>query len=412
MPELSDKNYGYPVDEKVEMKVISTDSLLTYQFPYLGKYLLRLMVNNGENFQYKFFNLTVSAGYDEGLAILTEDETGKANLSFLKTLTEQEIADGVKHSVKSDFFKDLDIKNPQAIISPNNKAIYISDDEGRILVFNQQTMALDMICRPEQLSNSYITSFSGYFYSSSSDKLGCYVFTNDKKVYRFDSNMGELSTLTSTSGVIMPYEDIQAEFLLKADYKYAPYIDYTNSVVTCPYSNFIYLKDYSESYKLLAVSYPRYKSSGYFYLIAELKEDPGKYVVIKEYYRWDKTQELNTYNLPDEPTISNKTKFINGKTYKDYLYYVYNNKIYRWDFQYKGMPAVGDFMPFDIPSEEQILDICFNSDGSKLLVVTYNSMRSTELKGSIYAYDPDTTERLADFEGVIHKAVDMIYKTL
>ncbi len=83
------------------------------------------MVDNGEDFEYKIFNLTVSAGYDEGLVVLTEDEMNNGHVAFLKTLNEQEIAKGVENKVISNFYADLPINEPQSIFSPKNMAIYL-----------------------------------------------------------------------------------------------------------------------------------------------------------------------------------------------------------------------------------------------------------------------------------------------
>jgi hypothetical protein len=411
---LNEGSSGYIISG--ERVVISNDSLLTYQFPHLGKYVLRLIVDNGEDVQIKVFNLNVSAGYDEGLAVLTKDESNKGHLSFLKTLTEQDIANGVEESVISEFYPDLLINNPQAITSPYNKAIYIADGDGRILVFDQQTMALDMISRPEQLNGGdYVTSFSSYIYSKSSDRLACYCFTKDRKVYRYDSRMGELSTFTTSDKYVQfAFEDIDAETLLENNYRYPFFINYTKSTITSVYGNYGYFDDYSENYKIIAVGYPYNDSSSYLFIIASLKSDPSKYVILKEYKYLDRASVLATYDLPAEFTVSKDTKFINSDEYDDYLYYVYNNKIYRWDYKHNDIPSVGEALPFDIPEGEEIVKMCFNGDkeGTKLFVCTYNPSRSTELKGSIYVYHPDSFQRINAFEGVTHRAVDLVYKKI
>lgn len=400
-----------------EKKVISNDSILSFQFPLLGHYALRLMVDNGDDVKIKVFKLTVSAGYDNGLAVLTVDESNNGNMAFLKTLTDQDIANGVEESVISEFYTDLPINNPQAITSPYNKAICIADGEGKVFVFDQQTMALDMIARPKQLgSGTYITSFSSYYYSPMGERLGAFCITNDKQVYRFDAILGELDQYKTNSRYAeFDMRNLEVDDMVENGYKYTFYVNYTNNTVHGIYGNYGYFGDFSEKYaNIWAVGYPYNDSSSKLYFMLTLKDDPSKYAIVRENkdFKERYSTVLDTLDFPAERTITKETKFINSDEYDDYLFYTYNNKIYRWDYKYKGMPKVNDALDFDIPAGEEIVKMCFNGDkdGTKLFIATYNPYRSSEYKGSLYVYDADTFIRINAFEGVIHKAVDMIYK--
>lgn len=401
---------GYPISQ--ERTIISTDSLLTYQFPYLGKYTLKLIVDNGEHANYMYFDLNISAGYDEGLAIITKEESGKGHMAFYKTLTEHEISEGAEEKIISDFYKDLEFNNPTSILSPKDKAIFITDESGKIFKFDQQTMALDMICRSPELNGAYLTTMSSYFYSSLQDKLGCYCFTNDNRVYRFNAGIGKLETLTTNKYEIFSYEDIDAESIIKSNSRYQHYINYTKSTITGTYGSEGYFKDFSNDYKLLSVGYPYNDSNNYLYIIAQNTDDPTKYSVIKEYCKLNRSGSVKEYSLLDELTVNNSTKFINSDEYDDYLLYIYKNKIYRWEYKIKAIPEVGNHINLDLPDDEEIVKICFNGDrdGTKLFVITYNPSKAGELKGSIYIYDADTYERIKVFENSIHRAVDAIYK--
>lgn len=404
---------SYPIFGEEE--IISNDSLLTYQFPYLGKYALKLIVDNGEDVKCTYFDLTISSGYDEGLAILTEDEAGKGNMAFLKTLSEYDISKGEEEKVIPAFYKDLEFNNPTSILSPYNKAIYITNKEGTIYVFDQQTMALDMISRPTELNDDFITSLSSYFYNSTGQRLGCYCFTKDKKVYRFNSSTGDLETLTTSDRYEQfRFEDIEAEKILKTNGSKQFYINHTKSTITGVYGNYGYYTDLSENYQLITVGYPYNQSSLYLYVVAIHKNDPSKYSVLKEKYLLTKIYDDRVYDLPSELTVNENTEFINSDEYDKYLYYTYKNKIYKWDFKYKAVPEVNDYLPFDIPDGEEIVKMCFNGDkdGTKLFVITYNESKSSELKGSIYVYDPDTMERLGTFENSLNKAIDAVYKKI
>ncbi len=405
------KASGYFI--KDDINIISNDSVLKYKFPYLGEYGLRLIVDNGEDVQALEFKLTVSAGYDEGLAILTKDDQNKGHFAFLKTLTAQEIADSIKPSVIPDFLSDYPINNPRSIITHENKrapkAIIFSDDS-RITVLNQQTMAVDMIARPPQIAGK-TTDLSCFYGKINSETLGCYCLTSDKKVYRFDASLGEMFTMKMVKYHKYSYEDIDAEQLIKSIDRYAFYVNHTKSMIWNPYSSNGFFQDYSKNYNLLSVGIVDY----FVYILAISKENPKEYDVLKDTKSLKKFKKLNKkpYTLPAESTITNKTQFINGKKYKGYLYYVYKNKIYRWDYKHRGIPDVKDSLPFDIPADEEISCISFNgSKGTKLFVCTYSPNRAGDLKGSIYVYEPDKFKRLNAFEGSIHKAVDLVYKKL
>lgn len=70
-----------------KMEVISTSRTINYTFSKVGSFLLRLRVDNGESIEFKYFTLNVNSGYDEGVAILSNDGDGNGSLTFIKTLT-------------------------------------------------------------------------------------------------------------------------------------------------------------------------------------------------------------------------------------------------------------------------------------------------------------------------------------
>lgn len=82
----------YPI--KDTLHVVSTDPELKYAFRELGTFALRLKVDNGETTIFKFFILQIDTEFSEGITILSRDDAGKGRLSFMKTLTKEEISGG------------------------------------------------------------------------------------------------------------------------------------------------------------------------------------------------------------------------------------------------------------------------------------------------------------------------------
>ncbi len=56
-------------------------------------------------------------------------------------------------------------------------------------------------------------------------------------------------------------------------------------------------------------------------MVAKLKEDPSKYVVLKESKYLNSLTELRDKKLSDDLTVSRNTEFINSDTYNGFVYY-------------------------------------------------------------------------------------------
>ena len=97
----------YPI--KDTLHVVSTDPELKYAFRELGTFALRLKVDNGETTIFKFFILQIDTEFSEGITILSRDDAGKGRLSFMKTLTKEEISGGKVPTFRTDI---MEIANP------------------------------------------------------------------------------------------------------------------------------------------------------------------------------------------------------------------------------------------------------------------------------------------------------------
>ena len=124
-------SYGQPADGKTvadhifktgTIENVSTSPTIDYTFTKLGTFILRLRADNGESIQYKYFTLNVNSGYDEGVTILSNGESGDGHLTFIKTLTSEEATAG-KQEVFPDVFSSI---NPGQTLR-NGKELFMSN---------------------------------------------------------------------------------------------------------------------------------------------------------------------------------------------------------------------------------------------------------------------------------------------
>ena len=76
-------------------KEISTEPDLEYKTTDLGHYFLRLVTTNKYGSDIKYYHVFVNSEFEEGYLILGKREDGKGSLDFMKTLTPEEIAQGL-----------------------------------------------------------------------------------------------------------------------------------------------------------------------------------------------------------------------------------------------------------------------------------------------------------------------------
>ncbi len=98
------------------LKIVSEEEELHHTFRQRGKHRLRLKVSNEHEAVFKEYTVWVNAAFEGGIMLLAEDENGEGNLSFLKTLTPEEIEAGVKEKIVEHCFSkinpEVDMKNP------------------------------------------------------------------------------------------------------------------------------------------------------------------------------------------------------------------------------------------------------------------------------------------------------------
>ena len=85
-------------------KEISTEPDLEYKTTDLGHYFLRLVTTNKYGSDIKYYHVFVNSEFEEGYLILGKREDGKGSLAFMKTLTPEEIAQGLQPEFRQNLF--------------------------------------------------------------------------------------------------------------------------------------------------------------------------------------------------------------------------------------------------------------------------------------------------------------------
>lgn len=185
------------------LKVISEEEELHYTFRQRGKHRLRLKVFNGDEAVFKDYTVWVNAAFEEGVMMLAEDENGEGNLSFLKTLTPEEIEAGVEEKILEHCFSTVnpgvDMKNPVGFVkilldygSSNKKFIMVMQDK----IYFADPSTLELI-GTTPINGDYAGEKARTFVAS--DYYGCYPFiqTENGKIIHVEKKFNFLYNNTS-----------------------------------------------------------------------------------------------------------------------------------------------------------------------------------------------------------------------
>ncbi|WP_155897761.1 PKD domain protein [Bacteroides pyogenes] len=84
----------YEEGVKGKMEEAGNKKVLTYKFPKGGTYYAHLVVTDGKVGQTADYQININRSFEQGYMIVSKDAEGKGNLSFIKTLTPEEVAEG------------------------------------------------------------------------------------------------------------------------------------------------------------------------------------------------------------------------------------------------------------------------------------------------------------------------------
>lgn len=395
--------------------VISDQLNLDYAFSKVGKYILRLMVDNSESIEFKYFTLQVQTGLDEGIIILNEDDNEKGMLTFIKTRNpeeiennEQEIWENIMETINPDFplknvtdvyFSSFPAKEAYSLL------VSTKDELGSIYKMNPRTFELYKYLKMEErfpgvkalkIVGEYTGSSAGY----------CLLQGSDKDIYRYDLFSDDLALRASNTEITDSYEGLYNQGKV--------FFFYNNSTIIVPSNNKLNKYAFSDC-EIVNMAFLRKTSK----LLVVTKSTKNTKVAIHSMgSTLGQYKEEVEYEPNGELCIDRNSIIVTSKQISHALYN-YKNKIYKWDISTYTSSIKSFPETINIPAGEQIMALGINGDSynansveDRLFIATYNPNRVGEKKGSLYIYNITDLTEVKRYEGVCHKPIKVIYKPI
>ena len=425
---------GSAANQFESMEVISTSRTIDYTFSKVGSFLLRLKVDNGESIEFKYFTLNVNSGYDEGVAILSNDEEGNGSLTFVKTLTSEESAKGDQQVFTNIFsVEGANLKNGTSLYMSDNTysgvtysgfLIATDDEDGTIYHMDCKTFELYMTAKMKSDYGTNCLEFGGE-YAEDKAAFGCFFRSSDNRLFRYDMNGGFVNEVVEATFNINRIVDGPNKTSASTSKTYRYPIFFNGSTVggrKNASGGVRTLK--ADGWEVVNVAVERVTStsSNYpVYILYRKTESPDSCMIKiagnncntfgSRKVDGKSVEYAYKFRAPDLKMDSD-SKIVANRVSSD-VYYVYDNAIYRWGLT----TAPGSRPAITLPQGEQIRDIATNFKGRKategedlLYVATYNPGRSGEHKGSLYVYRYTDDTLVKSYEGICDDPASVIYK--
>lgn len=382
---------AYPI--KDSLHVVSHDPELKYTFRELGTFGLRLRVDNGETIRYKYFVLQVDTEFSEGITILSRDGDGKGRISFMRTLTREEINTGKVPVFRTDIMELINPGTKMAdvtdMVQVNNRLLVCSGDAGRIYNMDSRTFDIEgMTSFKELYPRCAFVKFAGV-----SANNNIYLVSRDRRGYVYDYVLDELM-LTEY------FKDLDIDAAVSVDRPV--FVNYETSMF------------YSPSLGGVNSSLNRYVDfniegicsvGSNVYVIATYKAMPSYIYLSQTTFSLGNPTVLQFYDSPVSLKVNRNSLFAGSKSCSC-LYYTCEDGIYYWDLkkQLSTTPVIS------IPVGMEITSLSMNSDGTSLYVGLYEKEGTETLKGHLYVYDVKTSTLIGQYHNIAGRPVAIIYK--
>lgn len=400
------------------IETISESPEIGYVFTKVGTFLLRLKLDNGERILLKYFTLNVNSGFDEGIAVLSNDREGRAALSFLKTLTAEEEAQG-RQSFYPDVFGSV---NPEYALTRGTD-LYVSDQPGAsyakllIATDNEDGRIYQLDASSlEVLSTVSLQEFGTRFKEfggerASGKSLANYCLGEDGRPYRYDMDLGFLSAATDM--------DVKFDRAVESVFRKGPGkasdrqgLYFGRDAVGLKVSSTSWKLFSAEGYEVVNVGCKRTMTSfsdHVFYLLFRSKADKDSYKIISTRDKLNLESERMTFRT-EHLKMDASSKFVGTLASSD-VYYTYDNAVYRWNLVSPpaSEPAI------TVPEGEIIRDIATNFKGKAgdaggedvLYVATFNPGSG---RGSLYVYRFSDNGLVREYKDKFGDPASVIYK--
>lgn len=381
----------YPIADS--LRVISHDPQIRYTFRELGAFALSLKVENGESIRFKYFVLQIDTEFAEGITILSRDDAGKGRLSFMKTLTKEEISAGIEPSFRTNIMElinpGIELTDVTDMVQAGERLLIASSSAARIYNMDARTFDIDgMTSFIETYSDCSFRNFVGI-----SAQNNMHVFSGDKRAYVYDFMLDEL-ILTNY------FENVEMDASCMG---YAPmFVNYGNSVLYAPRNGKLYNSaGLFTPFDIYTICYIDAK----LYVVSTMKSDPSFVYLASTTFSFSTPTILKIYSS-SEPIKINRESICVGCSELKCMFYTYGNAVYCWDIN-KILPTESIIT---VPDGMEITTLAVDPEGKLLYVGLHEENSVNALKGSVYVYDAKNHNLISTYSHIADKPLRIIYK--
>lgn len=407
------------------LRFLSNERVLRHQFKKLGNYDLRLKVSNEHGSAFKKYALRVRA-YDEGIFVLSKDDAGKGRVSFMRSLSREELEEGMEETFNTDVFSSVNpgyaLNDPVDVKKIDSDIFLLSRGDNLVYRIDGQTFEM------------YNTT----------DFKEEYPGTQPSAIVSMDRSITAYLVWSKEGNCVKV--DYQSDVAFKSDWSWGPTDKMYDRVLKVKknmrcYSFFL---NYEDSRMYYTHGYPTYGSISYeytawfpkeeliniymdndfnVYLITCSKENPNQI-----YHRmfgfdndWNNKRQLDRASYMDqkytvaEPITLTRESQVQYNSIYGYIFYTNKDKMYRWKndwYYYQPIPQT----PVITLEGKEITCFEFSPDEKQLYLGVYDPSLP-DLKGCVYVYDadkldPETRELtlLKKYEGVADRPIKVFWK--
>lgn len=427
-----DKEKGFPI--MTDTTFISDRKDLDYAFNRIGDFVLRLKVDNGETIVFRYYNLRVTTGVDEGIVVLSADDRDDGYLSFIKTRTPDEIRDGSREfwlDVVSEMNPDYALKHPNDMYLSYSSEydaasliVILSDGDGSIIKMDPRTFLVAARnklgdygagLKPLRIVGEATTLSKALF-----DAYAAYILGSDGNLYRYDLGGDILAIRTDCLGLNLTHAyEFRQEYGITHDRNY--YFRSGNLIVhPASMTRGVFSADL-DAYDVDIINIGAQRNYSAFQIVARSRENGeichfscGLSILMGI----SVAPPLPSYDEPNLCIDENSIVLASRQT--DKAIYNFNDNIYEWEVTNNNNPRISNLpvaLDPPLPAGEHIVTIGINGDPkdgasaeNHLYIATYNDSRAGETKGSLYVYEIPEYKLVKAYEGMFYKPLKVFYK--
>ena len=411
-------------------KNISKEKDLSYVVRDLGHYHLRQVVTSEDGSTIKYYHVFVNSQFEEGYTILGRRPDGKGSIAFMKTLTPEEIEQGMQPTFMQNAYAYAN-EGEELFMDPVDV-----DKVGKFLYILHGTSQKMLQIDAKTFKKVYEYDFKYYALDFLPGRLMAY-----------DGNFSrEFEVVSKNGGVAMVQTDQQAIFPFPGLPKETVYTDaydrpsWKNSMTrvfigkdrdaVCwngangydPFFSYQDCFDYFKGRYVVKLFQNESTDGNDVYVINRTGGQTVITGVKAMMYNFAGGGGLWVlFERPIREGIVTEDSQILPNDYYSCAFVSNGNKVYKWFYTQHDLEA----NPFiTLPDGEEVR--CMNhyqcsrsvsdaeyqdySRQKQFYIATYNPAREGEYKGSLYIYDADTGALVNKYEGISDEPVALLYK--